>query len=178
MARALGAQLAADGVGVVYGGAHVGLMGVVADAALAAGGEVIGVIPESLLAREIAHTGLTELVVVDGMHERKRRMYDLSDGFCALPGGYGTLDEVFEATTWTQLGLHGDGRPKPVTLLDDGPFWEPLARFLDDAVDAGFVKRMNRPIIVRSASPGSVVADLVAAGAEPPAGWPDVPDVT
>lgn len=147
LAVALGADLANRGVGLVYGGAHVGLMGAVADAALAHGGEVTGVIPASLRDREIAHTGLTELVVVDDMHSRKRHMYDISDGFCALPGGYGTLDEIFEATTWSQLGLHAGGVRKPVTLVDTDGFWEPMVAFLDAAVGAGFVKAHNRGLI-------------------------------
>ncbi len=134
---------------MVYGGASVGLMGVVADAALAAGAEVIGVIPAALRDREIAHPGLTELHVVDDMHQRKRRMYDLSDGFCALPGGYGTLDEVFEAVTWSQLGIHAAGRVKPVVLVDVDDYWQPLVTFLDGAVESGFVRAHNRALVQR-----------------------------
>lgn len=147
MATAVGRHLGEAGIGLVYGGASVGLMGVVADAALAAGGEVIGVIPAALRDREIAHPGLTELHVVDDMHQRKRRMYDLSDGFCALPGGYGTLDEVFEAVTWSQLGLHAEGRVKPVVLLDVEAYWQSLVTFIDGAVAGGFVKPHNRGLI-------------------------------
>lgn len=160
LAVELGRSLADAGIGMVYGGAHVGLMGVVADAALAGGGEVIGVIPHGLVDREIAHTGLSDLIVVDDMHTRKRRMYDLADGFCALPGGYGTLDEVFEATTWTQLGLHADAQRKPVVLLDGDGFWAPLVDFLDQAVTAGFVRAANRAIIASAADPAEAVATL------------------
>lgn len=163
LAVALGAELARCGVGVVYGGAHVGLMGAVADAALEHGGEVIGVIPASLRDREIAHTGLTELVVVDDMHGRKRHMYDLSDGFCAMPGGYGTLDEVFEATTWSQLGLHAGGVSKPVTLVDTDGFWAPMITFLDATVGAGFVKAANRALIGHVGGAAEVVPALEAA---------------
>lgn len=160
LAVLLGHLLADAGVGLVYGGAHVGLMGIVADAALERGGEVIGVIPGNLREREIAHTGLTELIVVDDMHARKRRMYDLSDGFCALPGGYGTLDEIFEATTWSQLGLHAGGGPKPVVLLDVDGYWASLTAFLDEAVAAGFVRPDNRALIDQASSPGEALAVL------------------
>ena len=147
-AAALGLGLAQRRIGLVYGGAHVGLMGTLADGVLEGGGEVLGVIPESLREREIAHPGLTELRVVADMHERKRVMYSAADAFVAMPGGYGTMEEVFEATTWNQLGLH-DGRSvvKRLALMDVSGFWEPLVGFLDDAVDAGFVKEKNRPLI-------------------------------
>ena len=160
VAREVGRHLGEAGIGLVYGGASVGLMGVVADEALAAGGEVIGVIPAALRDREIAHPGLTELFVVDDMHQRKRRMYDLSDGFCALPGGYGTLDEVFEAVTWSQLGLHAAGRVKPVVLLDVEGYWESLVSFLDSAVSGGFVKEHNRNLILSSTSVDGMVAAI------------------
>jgi uncharacterized protein (TIGR00730 family) len=172
LAIELGEALAAAGVGLVYGGAHVGLMGIVADAALARGGEVIGVIPGSLREREIAHTGLTELIVVDDMHARKRRMYDLSDGFCALPGGYGTLDEIFEATTWSQLGLHAGGGVKPVVLLDHDAYWAPLASFLDGAVASGFVRPHNRALISHASSVAAAIGSLEVQGET------DVPIVT
>ena len=135
-AAALARALAEAGVGVVYGGAHVGLMGVVADAALAAGGEVIGVIPRHLVDREIAHDGLTRLDVVDSMHERKARMADLADAFVALPGGAGTMDELFEVFTWGQLGLHA----KPTALLDVEGFYAPLLMQLRAMTDAGYVE--------------------------------------
>ena len=158
----LGTLLAQRGIGLVYGGAHVGLMGSVADAALRAGGEVLGVIPESLVDREIAHEGVSELVVVADMHERKKAMYEVSDGFVALPGGYGTFEEVFEVTTWNQLGLHRDGRRKPLALLEVHGFWGPLAAFLDAAVAAGFVKPANRPLIGLATSPAEALEVLSA----------------
>jgi uncharacterized protein (TIGR00730 family) len=126
-ARALGALVARRGIGLVYGGGSVGLMGELADAALSHGGRVTGVIPAGLFAREVGHTGLTELREVASMHERKQLMYDLSDAFVALPGGLGTLEELAEVATWSQLGLHS----KPVVLLDVDGFWEPLATQLE-----------------------------------------------
>jgi len=138
-ARTLATELAARGIDVVYGGGNVGLMGIVADAALAAGGRVIGVIPHALVTRELAHQGLSEIHVVDSMHERKALMSSLSDGFIALPGGFGTLEEFCEAVTWTQLGVHA----KPVGALDVGGYWDGLRRLLTDGVEAGFVQRDN-----------------------------------
>lgn len=135
-----GRSLAEAGVGLVYGGASVGLMGLLADAALAAGGEVIGVLPGGLFAAEIPHPGLTRMEVVGSMHERKAKMAQLADGFAALPGGLGTLDELFEILTWRQLGLH----TKPVALLDVGGFWDPLAGLLDALTEAGFVPAAAR----------------------------------
>lgn len=135
-AALLGGELAARGIGLVYGGGHVGLMGVVADAALAAGGEVIGVIPRSLQALELGHQGLSQLHVVGSMHERKQLMADLSDGFIALPGGIGTLDELFEVLTWLQLGFHH----KPVALLNTAGFFDALLRFIGQVTDHGFLR--------------------------------------
>lgn len=143
-ARELGRLLAARGLGLVYGGARVGLMGAVADAALAAGGDVVGVMPRALVAREIAHTGLRDLRVVESMHERKALMAELSDAFVALPGGLGTLEELFEVWTWAQLGLHR----KPVALLDVADFYRPLVAFLDAAVGEGFVRAERRATLV------------------------------
>ncbi|MBA2237938.1 MAG: TIGR00730 family Rossman fold protein [Lysobacter sp.] len=134
-AAALGTQLAAAGQALVYGGGNVGLMGIIADAALAAGGEVIGVIPEQLVGWEVAHRGVTRLEVVANMHERKARMFDLSDGFVALPGGFGTLDEMFEMLTWRQLGL-GD---KPCAFLDVEGFFSPLMQMMDRMVQERFL---------------------------------------
>lgn len=134
-AKTLGRRLATDGITLVYGGGNVGLMGIVADAALAAGGEVIGVIPEQLVDWEVAHRGLTRLEVVADMHTRKARMFDLSDAFVALPGGFGTLDEMFEMLTWRQLGL-GD---KPCAFLDVAGFYTPLMRMLDRMTDERFL---------------------------------------
>lgn len=138
-ARAFGAACAARGVGVVYGGGRVGLMGAVADAALALGGEVIGVIPQELVDRELAHQGLSELHVVDSLHERKALMAEISDAFAALPGGFGTLDELMEQLTWSQLGLHS----KPVGLLDVDEYWRPLIALARHATEEGFVREAD-----------------------------------
>ncbi|MCA9607237.1 MAG: TIGR00730 family Rossman fold protein [Myxococcales bacterium] len=143
-AAAVGRSLARRGVGLVYGGAAVGTMGIVADAALAEGGEVIGVMPRQLDEREIAHRGLTELHVVSGMHERKAKMTALSDAFLALPGGFGTLDELFEALTWSQLGIHA----QPVGLWNVEGYWTPLISLLDRMVDEGFLAPANRARLV------------------------------
>ncbi|MDG2905576.1 MAG: TIGR00730 family Rossman fold protein [Actinomycetota bacterium] len=158
LARQLGTALADAGVDLVYGGTKVGIMGTLADAVLAQGGRVVGVIPAGLIKREIAHPGLTKLIEVEDMHTRKRTMYALADAFCALPGGYGTLDEVFEAATWTQLGLH-DG-PKPVVLLDHNGFWLELEAFLDRAVNDGFVKPANPSIVSRVTTVADVLTVL------------------
>jgi uncharacterized protein (TIGR00730 family) len=144
-AAAFGTSLARAGVGIVYGGASVGLMGTLANAALAAGGEVIGVIPGSLFAAEVPHPGLTRMEVVSTMHERKALIAGLADGFAALPGGLGTLDELFEILTWRQIGLHA----KPVALVDVGGFWDPLARLLDQLAEAGFISGATRSSVVR-----------------------------
>jgi uncharacterized protein (TIGR00730 family) len=155
-ARALGALLAANGIVLVYGGGRVGLMGEIADAALAAGGDVVGVIPVGLFSREVGHTGLTELHEVSSMHERKELMYDLSDGFIALPGGLGTLEELAEVTTWSQLGLHD----KPVVLLDVDDFWAPLVGQLDRMVATGLLKPVNRALVRHSCSPAEALEVL------------------
>jgi uncharacterized protein (TIGR00730 family) len=149
VAVAMGSLLAKRRIGLVYGGGHVGLMGVIADACLAAGGEVIGVIPQSLADREIAHTGLTDLRVVDSMHTRKAMMADLSDAFIAMPGGVGTFEEFFEAVTWMQLGLHR----KPCGLLNAGAFYTPLVAFIDQAVSEGFIKPIHRSMITVDDNP-------------------------
>jgi uncharacterized protein (TIGR00730 family) len=133
--RVVAAELVRRGIGLVYGGGGIGLMGVLADAVLAAGGEVVGVIPRPLATREIAHAGCTELRVVESMHERKATMAELSDGFLALPGGLGTFEELLEMLTWTQLGVH----VKPVGALDVNGYWTGLRRLLTDGVEAGFV---------------------------------------
>lgn len=135
LAAAVGTDLARRGIGLVYGGGRTGLMSVVADAALKAGGEVIGVIPRSMIEREWAHEGVTELVVCDTMHERKAIMADRADAFAALPGGLGTLEEIFEVWSWRQLGFHA----KPVGLLDAGGFWTPLLDALRGISAAGFL---------------------------------------
>jgi len=142
-ARALGAAIARAGLSMVYGGASVGLMGAVADAALAGGAEVIGVLPEMLAGSEIAHNGLTRLETVKTMHARKARMVHLADAFLILPGGYGTLDELMEIVTWKQLQLHG----KPCVLINTKSYWDVLLDFLDMAVEAGFLKPENRCLL-------------------------------
>jgi len=139
-AHALGAGLAERGIRLVYGGGRVGLMGIVADAAIAAHGEVVGIIPEHLQSMEVGHTGLAELVVVDGMHTRKRIMVERSDAFIVLPGGMGTLDEMFEVLTWKQLRLHD----KPVVIVDVEGYWAPLVALIDHMIDGGFVKPAHR----------------------------------
>jgi uncharacterized protein (TIGR00730 family) len=153
----MGALLARRGIGLVYGGGNVGLMGIVADAALAGGGEVIGVIPRSLADREIAHDGVTDLRVVDSMHTRKALMSDLSDAFIAMPGGVGTFEEFFEAVTWTQLGVHR----KPCGLLNVGGFYSPLAAFIDQAVTEGFIKPVHRASIVVDDDPERLLNSLL-----------------
>ena len=152
-AQATGQAIAGRGLALVYGGAKVGLMGAVADAALAAGGEVFGVLPRGLAAKELAHTGLTRLEVVDSMHERKARMAELSDGFVALPGGIGTLEEIFEIWTWGQLGFHA----KPAGFLNIGGFYDPLKAFLDHMTDQAFMKAMHRDMALFAQSPGDIL---------------------
>ncbi len=151
-------HLAAHGVGLVYGGAHVGLMGVLADAALAAGGEVHGVIPRSMVDREIAHRGLTRLDVVDSMHERKARMAEVADAFVALPGGMGTLEELFEVWTWQQLGL----LDAPVVLYDVDGFWRPLRAMVDDMVEHGFLAARARDALLHADDPDGLLEVLGA----------------
>jgi uncharacterized protein (TIGR00730 family) len=147
-AREFGAALAARGLGLVYGGASVGVMGAVADAVVEAGGEAIGVIPQSLVEREVAHAGLTDLRVTGTMHERKALMAQLGDGVIALPGGTGTLDELFELFTWSQLGLHD----KPIGLLDVAGYWQPLLKLLDHAVTEGFLRADHRETLLVEAA--------------------------
>jgi uncharacterized protein (TIGR00730 family) len=163
-ARRMGALLAGRGITVVYGGGNVGLMGELADAALGAGGEVIGVIPRALADREVAHLGLTDLRIVSSMHERKAMMAELSDAFIAMPGGMGTYEEMFEVITWSQLGLH----KKACGLLDVEGFYAPLVAFVDRAVSEGFIKAAHRGIVVSDADPVALLAKLERA---------DVPDL-
>lgn len=155
----LGTLIAERGIDLVYGGGQVGLMGEVADAALAAGGRVIGVIPSGLFSREVAHRGITELHEVDSMHERKALMYDRSDAFIALPGGFGTLDELAEVVTWTQLGLHG----KPTVLLDVDGFWDSFVALLDRMMVSGFLRPKNRDLVHVRDTPEAALDHLVAA---------------
>ena len=166
-ARALGALIARRGVDLVYGAGSVGLMGELADAALGHGGRVIGVIPAGLFAREVGHTGLTELHEVASMHERKQLMYDLSDAFVALPGGLGTLEELAEVATWSQLGLHS----KPIALLDVDGFWEPLVSQLDRMTGVGLLKPASRDLIQRTRSAEEALGVLAAARPVRPEKW-------
>jgi uncharacterized protein (TIGR00730 family) len=173
-ARALGETAATRGVGVVYGGGRVGLMGAVADGALAAGGEVIGVIPKELVDRELAHRGLTELHVVGSLHERKALMAELSGAFAALPGGFGTLDELMEQLTWSQLGLHA----KPVGLLDVEEYWRPLIALARHATEEGFVRQADLGAIAVAEAPDVLLDRLQRMTAEerPRPKWARAPD--
>jgi uncharacterized protein (TIGR00730 family) len=157
-AELLGRTLAEQGIGVVYGGGGVGLMGKLADAALAAGGEVIGVIPKALQQREVGHAGLTELHVVASMHERKAMMAAYADAFVVLPGGLGTLEETFEVWTWGQLGFHR----KPIGLLDVDGFWQPMIAMLERMVDEGFVNAQHRQIVCVDAQVPGLLEQLRA----------------
>lgn len=157
-ARAFGALLASRGIALVYGGGRAGLMGALADSALAAGGEVIGVMPHGLVQREVAHTGLTALHVVDTMHERKAIMAELSDAFVALPGGLGTLEEFFETWTWAQLGVHA----KPVALLDVDGYWTALVAFLEHVEREGFLRGTPRDLMLVDASAERLLERLMA----------------
>jgi len=157
-ARLLGAALAGRGLGLVYGGAKVGLMGVVADAVLAGGGEVIGIIPKRLMTKELAHTGLAELRVVASMHDRKREMADLADAFVALPGGIGTLEELTEVLSWAQLGLHA----KPCGVLEVAGYFERLVGFLDHAVTERFLQPAHRAMLVVGDDPDTLLDRLAA----------------
>jgi uncharacterized protein (TIGR00730 family) len=148
-ARAMGTTLAQRGIGLVTGGGRVGLMGVVAEAALAAGGEVIGIIPEALMRKELAHAGLTRLEVTASMHERKARMAELADAFVALPGGLGTFEELFEIWTWAQLGWHA----KPCGVLNVGGYYDKLVGFVDHAADEGFLRPQHRAMLIVESEP-------------------------
>ena len=171
-ARTLGRTLAERGITLVYGGGHVGLMGVVADAALGAGGGVIGVMPRSLVDREIGHTNLTKLHVVRSMHERKAMMSELSGGFVALPGGNGTLEEFFEVLTWAQLGEHD----KPCGLLNVAGYYDPLLAVFDQMVDRAFLKREHRELVLVEEDPSALLERFE--GYEPPRTikWIDDPE--
>ncbi len=166
-AVALAQHLVGQGIGIVYGGGNVGLMGAVADAALAVGGEVIGVIPESLLAKELGHEGCTELRVTRSMHERKQMMVDLSDGFVALPGGFGTLDELFETLTWLQLGFH----QKPVGLLNVSGFFDPLLQFLDHVSATQLLRPEHRASLLSHEEPQALLAAMLRFEPHPCGKW-------
>jgi uncharacterized protein (TIGR00730 family) len=162
-ARWLGATLARRGIGVVYGGASIGIMGAVADAVLAEGGEAIGVIPRSIVEREVAHSALTELHVVDTMHQRKAMMAELADAFLTLPGGLGTLEELFEVWTWGLLGIHD----KPFGLLDVDGYFAPLIAFLDHATVQGFIREPHRAMVLVDENP-ELLLDRLARYRPPP----------
>ncbi len=161
-ARTLGQEMVARGLGLVYGGASVGLMGVLADAVLAEGGEVIGVVPRGLFRREVAHKGLTELHEVESMHERKALMADFADGFIALPGGFGTFDELFEIITWAQIGLH----TKPIGLLDVAGYFAPLLALVVHASTEGFIPVADQAILMHEDAP-AILLDHFAAYTPP-----------
>ncbi|WP_156639695.1 TIGR00730 family Rossman fold protein [Bosea sp. PAMC 26642] len=152
-ARAMGAEVARRGLVLVYGGGAVGLMGIVANAALEAGGEVHGVIPRALREKEVGHFGLTRLEIVETMHIRKARMAELSDGFITMPGGIGTFEELFEIWTWGQLGIHS----KPLAFLNIAGFYDPLAAFLDQTVEAGFLKQTHRAMTITDTQPATLL---------------------
>lgn len=166
-AASFGRLLAARGIGLVYGGAQVGTMGVLANAALDAGGQVIGVIPQAMVEREIAHRGLSELHIVSSMHERKALMAELSDAFVALPGGIGTLEELFEVWTWGQLGLHA----KPCGVLNVRGFYDQLAAFLDRVVNEGFLRPQHRASLLVAKEPEQLLAAIEAYQPQPVVKW-------
>ena len=166
-AEELAREMVARGIGLVFGGGCVGLMGHVADAVLAAGGHAIGVIPDALVAREIAHRGLPDLRVVHSMHERKAMMAELSDAFIALPGGFGTFEELCEAITWTQLGLHR----KRCGVLNVGGFYDPLLALFDGAVRAGFIRKASREIVCATRDPRELLDRLALPLALPEPTW-------
>jgi uncharacterized protein (TIGR00730 family) len=168
-AAELGEQLGRGGHQLVYGGGRVGLMGTVADATLAGGGTVVGVIPQALADREVAHTGLTELQVTDSMHARKQTMSDRSDGVITLPGGYGTLDEVMEILTWNQIGIIA----KPVAFLNVGGYFDSLFRFFDEAVDGGLIKPAHREMAQLAATVDQALAIATGAAPSSPSKWTD-----
>jgi uncharacterized protein (TIGR00730 family) len=156
-ATELGNFIAKNEMELIYGGASVGLMGEIASAVLNAGGKVVGVIPKQLIEKEVAHTGLTELHVVDSMHERKKMMADLADAFIAMPGGFGTLEEIFEVVAWGQLNLHS----KPLGLLNVNGYYDSLIKFLDHTVKENFIKPEHREMILVDDKPGQLIAKLI-----------------
>jgi hypothetical protein len=168
-ARALVREMAARGIDLVYGGGRLGLMGIIADTMLEAGGKVLGVIPQALVDHEVAHTGLTELHTVANMHERKAKMTELCDGFVCLPGGIGTLDEMFEAWTWNALGYHA----KPFCLLNVHGFWNDLADFMDHVRDSGFLSQARRLQMLKAETPAEALnlLDAAAKNAEQGVTW-------
>ncbi len=174
VAGELGREMARRGIGLVFGGGAVGLMGVVADAVLAAGGHAVGVIPHALVARELAHRALPDLRVVNSMHERKATMAQLSDAFIAMPGGFGTFEEFCEVVTWTQLGVHR----KSCGLLNVDGFYDALIAQFDRGVAEGFIKPLNRRIVVADAEPAALLDSLTFMPAPPEAPWISGPEET
>lgn len=172
VARTLGQALAAAGIELVYGGGRVGLMGVVADACLEAGGKVIGVIPQALWDREVGHTGLTELRIARDMHDRKATMETLADGFVALPGGFGTYEELFEQVTWLQIGSHR----KPIVVLDVADFYRPLFALVEQATTSGFVKPVHGQLLQRATNADEAIELLRRPSIEPVSKWIDPPE--
>lgn len=177
-AESLGRHLAQRGLGLVYGGGNVGLMGRLAASALEAGGEVIGVIPESLMGREVSGTriedlGATRLEIVDSMHTRKARMAELADGFIALPGGYGTFEELFEILTWAQLGFHR----KPIGILNTEGYFDPLIHLIDHSLEEGFIRPENRALVIDDTDPDRLIQRLLETAAPPQEHWLHSSDV-
>ena len=166
-ARVMGETLLRREIGLVYGGGCVGLMGIVADVVMQGGGEVIGVIPEALVTRELAHGDITQLIIVHSMHERKAKMAELSDAFIAMPGGYGTFEEFCEIITWAQLGLHR----KPCGLLNVEGYYDPLLMLFDRAVDEGFLRQGNRRLVVEDTEPESLLQRLMNYAPPPTEKW-------
>ena len=163
----LAKEMAAQQIRLVFGGGSVGVMGLIADAVLAEGGKVTGVIPQFLMDKEVGHKGLTEMIVTENMHQRKQRMADISDGFLILPGGFGTLEEFFEVLTWLQLGLH----KKPIGVLNIGGFYNPLFAQMDVMVEQRFLKPINRNLVINEAIPQKMIELMNAFEAEPDEVW-------
>lgn len=161
------AALVKQGIGIVYGGGSVGVMGVVADEMLRLGGEVIGVIPQFLMDKEVGHKGLTEMIITENMHQRKQKMADLSDGFLILPGGFGTLEEFFEVLTWLQLGLHA----KPIGVLNVGGFYDRLFAQMDIMVKHNFLKQNNRDLVFNEEEPATLISKMNNFSAKPDDVW-------
>ncbi len=154
--RKLAHEMVSQGIRLVYGGGRVGLMGLIADAVLEKGGEVVGVIPQFLMDKEVGHTGLTELIITENMHQRKQMMADLSNGFIILPGGFGTMEEFFEILTWLQLGLHNKG----IGVLNYNGFYNPLLTLMDNMVDSGFLKEANKHLVIAKSEPLALIEAL------------------
>lgn len=165
---------AEKGITLIYGGGRVGVMGLIADSVLERGGKAIGVMPQFLIAKEVGHNGLTELIITESMHERKQKMADLSDGVITLPGGFGTLEEFFEVLTWLQLGLHNN----PIGLLNVDGFYDPLLAQMDAMVDKKFLKPLNRSLVLSHSDPAALVKLMEEFNANPDEVWFEVQDLT